>query len=221
MDHTLNFTQELADYVSRVGVREHDVLARCRKETAAGERLAVMQISPVQGAFMALLVQIMNARNTIEIGVFTGYSALAVALALPAEGRVTACEIDPDLVAKAKVYWQAAGVADKIDARIGPAADTLDEMIREAAGTTPYDFAFIDADKEGYDAYYEKCLALLRPGGLLAIDNVLWSGSVINPERNTPETIAIRRLNEKIATDGRVDICLAPIGDGLFLCRKR
>ena len=169
---------------------------------------------------MDLLVELIGARRTLEIGTFTGYSALAVALALPPDGRVVACDINEETAAVARRYWAEAGVADKIDLRLAPAGETLAGLIAEGRAGS-FDFAFIDADKQGYDAYYEACLELLRPGGLIAVDNVLWDGAVADPERDDPDTRAIRALNEKIRDDRRVSLSLLPIGDGLTLARKR
>lgn len=209
----------LNQYIRDHALREVPVLARLREETA-GMKESMMQIAPEQGQFMALLVELIRAHRTLEVGTFTGYSALAVALALPPEGRVVACDISETFTAIGKRYWQEAGVADKIDLRIGPAAQTLEALIAEGAATT-FDFAFIDADKVNYDAYYESCLRLVRGGGLIAIDNVLWNGAVADPERDDEDTMAIRALNAKIHQDERVTISLVPIGDGLTLARKR
>jgi caffeoyl-CoA O-methyltransferase len=178
-----------------------------------------MQISPDQGQFMALLVRLMGARRTIEIGVFTGYSALTVALALPEDGRVLACDISDDYTQVGRPFWQQAGVAHKIDLRLAPALETLDAQIAEGA-IGQYDFAFIDADKTGYDAYYERCLQLVRRGGLIAIDNTLWSGSVARPAKDA-DTLALQQLNTKLLDDQRIDLSLLAIGDGLTLARKR
>jgi len=178
-----------------------------------------MQIAPEQGALMAMLVKLMGARRTIEIGVFTGYSALAVALALPADGRVLACDISDEYTRIGRPFWQQAGVADKIDLQLAPALATLDARL--AAGESgAYDFAFIDADKPGYDAYYERCLQLLRPGGLIMIDNTLWSGDVARPAQSA-DTRALQALNDKLKGDERVDLCLLPFSDGVTLARKR
>ncbi len=221
MDRSIALTDNVLDYIARVGVREHSILAKCREETAASQELSIMQISPEQGAFMAMLVRLLGATHTLEVGVFTGYSSLAVALALPEDGRVTACDVSADFVGIAQGYWTEAGVADKIEALVGPAQETLGALVEKHKGQTPYDFAFIDADKTGYDGYYEYALELLRPGGLIAIDNVLWSGAVADPTDTSENTQALRTLNAKIAVDERVDIALAPIGDGVFLARKR
>lgn len=198
--------------------REHPAQIALRAATASHPH-AGMQISPDQGALMALLVKLIGARRTIEIGVFTGYSALAVALALPDDGRVLACDISDDYTRIGRPFWQQAGVAHKIDLRLAPALETLDAQLAEgAAGQV--DFAFIDADKTGYDAYYERCLQLLRPGGLIAFDNTLWSGRVARPARDA-DTTALQRLNDKLHGDERVDVALLTVGDGVTLVRKR
>ncbi|MEO5843311.1 MAG: class I SAM-dependent methyltransferase, partial [Caldimonas sp.] len=181
---------------------------------------AGMQISPEQGQFMALLVKLLGARRALEVGVFTGYSALTVALALPADGTLLACDISDEYTRIGRSYWQQAGVADKIDLQLGPALATLDARL--AAGEAGrYDFAFIDADKTGYDAYYERCLQLLRPGGMIAIDNTLWGGKVARPAGGDADTAALQALNAKLHGDERIDLSLLPIGDGLTLARKR
>ena len=216
--HT-NITDELAVYLRRVSLREPAVMRRLRERTAS-EPQARMQITPEQGQFMQLLVQILGARKTLEVGVFTGYSALAVALALPPDGRVTACDVSAEWTSIGKPYWEEAGVAHKIDLRLAPAVDTLDRLIADGQQGT-YDFAFIDADKTNYDRYYERTLVLVRPGGLIGIDNVLWHSRVIDPSVNDADTMAIRSLNTKIHADERVSLSLVPIGDGLTLARKR
>lgn len=218
MSRTLKITDALEAYVARLGARVTPAQVRCREETA-GLPMAQMQIGPDQGAFMALLVKLIGATRTLEIGSFTGYSALSVALALPVEGRVVALDISRDFTDRARTYWKDAGVDGKIELRLGPAVETLNSMI--AANEGPFDFAFIDADKPNYDAYYERVLKLLRPGGLIAIDNVLWSGAVADPAINDESTVALRALNAKIHDDTRVDMALATIGDGVMLARKR
>lgn len=191
-----------------------DLRAATRDHVHAG-----MQIGAEQAQFLALLVKLIGAKRAIEIGTFTGYSALAVALALPADGTLLACDISDTYTRVGRPFWEAAGVAAKIDLQLGPALATLD--MRLAAGEAGhYDFAFIDADKSGYDAYYERCLQLLRPGGLIAIDNVLWGGSVAQPGTDA-DTLALQALNHKIHADERVDIAMVPIGDGVTLARKR
>jgi caffeoyl-CoA O-methyltransferase len=216
---TFTLPDALYDYVLSVSLREEPVLRRLRMETAT-DSMSVMQIAPEQGQFMALLVQLMGARKALEIGVYTGYSALCVANALPADGRLVACDISEPWTAVAQRYWREAGVIGKIDLRLAPALETLDQLI-QAGETGTFDFAFIDADKENYTAYYEQVLKLLRPGGLIAIDNTLWSGSVIDPSCQDPDTRAIRAFNKALHTDTRVDISLVPIADGLTFALKR
>ncbi len=216
---TLNLSPVLYDYLVAVSVREPPVLAELRAETAAMPS-AGMQISPEQGQFMRLLVELIGARRALEIGVFTGYSSTCVALGLPEDGEIVACDVSAEYTSVARRYWQRAGVESRISLRLGPAVATLDALL--AAGQAgSFDFAFIDADKENYGAYYERSLQLLRRGGLLAIDNVLWGGSVANPDDNKPSTAAIRALNLTLKSDERVSVSLVPIGDGLFLARKR
>ncbi|RDI42857.1 class I SAM-dependent methyltransferase [Aquicella lusitana] len=218
-DVTINLTPTLYRYLCRVSLREPAVLKKLREETHKlnGAR---MQISPEQGQFMALLVELLGAKKTIDIGTFTGYSALVVALALPPEGRVITCDIDTQAPSLAKLFWEEAGVAQKIDLRIAPALETLQKLLDEdQAGT--FDFIFIDADKTNYLHYYEKSLTLLRTGGLVAIDNVLWDGKVADPAVDDKNTLAIRACNEKLASDARVTLSMIPIGDGLTLARKR
>ena len=214
----LGLDQQLYEYLLSVSVKEAEVLQKLREETASHPG-AIMQIAPEQGQFMALLVQLLGAKKTLEIGVFTGYSSLVTALALPAEGKIIACDIDEESTAIARRYWQQAGVADKIDLRIAPALETLDKLIEEGQ-TNTFDFAFIDADKRNYENYYEKALQLIRPGGLIAVDNVLWFGRVADPQDKDKRTIAIRAFNEKLAQDQRVKISLIPIADGLTLALK-
>jgi predicted O-methyltransferase YrrM len=211
-------TEELMAYVQRVGAREHPALRRCREETAALPN-ANMQIAPEQGAFLALLARLVEARQTLEIGTFTGYSALSVALALPEGGRVVALDLSRDYTDRARGYWKLAGMERRIELRLGPALESLDRMI--AGGEGPFDMAFIDADKSNYDGYYERALQLLRPGGVIALDNMLWSGAVADPSITDPDTTALRALNARIQTDERVDMALATIADGVMLARKR
>ena len=215
---TLGLDQKLYEYILSVSVQEVEVLQKLREETAK-HPAARMQIAPEQGQFMALLVQLLGAKKTLDIGVFTGYSSLVVALALPPEGQVIACDIDRESTAIARRYWQQAGVADKIELRIAPALQTLDKLIEEGQ-TDTFDFAFIDADKRNYKNYYEKTLQLIRPGGLIAIDNVLWSGRVADPQDEDKRTMAIRAFNQKLAQDQRVKISLVSIADGLTLVLK-
>jgi predicted O-methyltransferase YrrM len=212
-------TDALYEYLLSVSLREPELLARLRQETARQE-MARMQISPEQGQFMFLLLRLIGATRCLEIGVFTGYSSLVTALALPEDGRIVACDVSEEWTAVARRYWREAGVEPKIDLRIAPALETLDRLV-EAGETGRFDFAFIDADKESYLPYYERVLQLLRPGGLLAVDNVLWSGRVADPEVSDADTAALRHFNESLHRDERIDLSLVPIGDGLTLARKR
>ncbi len=214
----LGISEALAAYVAQFGVREHPVLRRCREETAKLP-MAMMQIGEDQGAFMALLAKLTGTKRYLEIGTFTGYSALAVALALPADGKVVALDVSEEFTAHARKYWKEAGMDGKIALHLAPAVETLDAMI--AKGEAPFDFAFIDADKPNYDAYYERALKLVRPGGLIALDNMLWSGAVADPSITDPFTEAIRALNAKIHADARVDVALLTVGDGIMLAVKR
>ena len=217
-NRTLNLTDTLYDYVLGHSLREHPEQAALRDATR-GHARASMQISPEQGQFMALLVKLMGARNTIEVGVFTGYSALSVALALPPEGRVLACDINEEYAAIGRPYWERAGVAGKIDLQLGPAQATLQAHLGDAEAGL-YDFAFIDADKISYDAYYELCLQLVRPGGLLMLDNTLREGKVA--ERASDEEVAaLQALNIKLLHDERIDLSLLPLSDGITLALKR
>jgi predicted O-methyltransferase YrrM len=212
-------TPELSDYIRSVSLREPDLLRRLREETAALPE-SQMQISPEQGQFLGMLVRLTGARRTLEVGVFTGLSSLHVALALPSEGRVIACDKSPEWTAIARRYWKEAGVADKIELRIGPALETLDMLLEQGAAGT-FDFAFVDADKENYGHYYERALKLLRPGGLAAFDNVLWHAKVIDEAVQDADTRGIREFNEKLHSDERVWLSLVPVGDGLTLAAKR
>jgi predicted O-methyltransferase YrrM len=220
MSKSMNFSETVLDYAADVGVREHPAQKACREDTAKMGGISRMQIAPEQGAFMALTAKLMGAKRYIEVGTFTGYSALSVALALGNDGHVDALDISDEYVGKARAYWAAAGVDKKITAHIGPATATLDQLLKSGRANA-YDFAFIDADKSGYDAYYEAMLKLVRPGGLIAIDNVLWSGKVCDPTDTTADTQALRALNAKIKRDERVDTVLLPFADGIFMCRKR
>jgi len=216
--HTIDVSGRLRDYMLDVGVREPAILAELREATQSHE-MARMQISPEQGQLMQMLVRMMGAKNCIEIGTFTGYSALAVALALPDGGRLVACDVSTDYTDIGLPFWDKAGVADKIDLRIAPATETLDAMIGAGEGGV-YDFAFIDADKPAYPDYFERCLALLRPGGVLGFDNVFMQGNVADPETSSENAIAMRAFNAMLKDDARVDISMIPIGDGLTLARK-
>lgn len=216
---TIALTEDLYRYVLDVSLREPPVLAQLRRETASHPS-ANMQIAPDQGQFMGLLVRLMGARKALEVGVFTGYSSLAVALALPADGKLVACDISDEYTSIASRHWQAAGVAERIELRLAPAKQTLDQLLREGQGST-FDFAFIDADKERYETYYEGILQLLRPGGLVVIDNVLRRGEVADPSFTNSETAAIRALNAKLLHDERIHLSLVGVGDGLTLALKK
>lgn len=216
---SLGLSDDLYHYLLATSVREPDVLRRLREETALQDE-GDMQIGPEQGQFMALLLKLIGARRVLELGTFTGYSALWMALALPADGRIIACDVSDEWTSIGRRYWQAAGVAQKIDLRIAPAAATLAALLAEGQAGS-FDFAFIDADKDGYDGYYEQCLQLVRSGGLIAIDNVLWGGAVADEEAQDAYTQALRVLNAKLHADERIDLSLLPIGDGLTLARKR
>ena len=215
----LGLDNRLYEYLLSVSLREPDILRQLRQETASFPGGA-MQIAPEQGQFMALLIQLLGATKTIEVGVFTGYSSLCVALALPPNGKIVACDISEESTAVARRYWEAAGVADRIDLRLAPGIETLDQLLATGQAET-FDFAFIDADKANYDGYYERSLQLIRRGGLIAIDNVLWSGQVAKPRVQDKQTEAIRALNKKLHHDERVTLSLVPIADGLTLALKR
>lgn len=214
---TICITEKLYEYMLSVSLREPEVLKDLRRETALDEN-ANMQISPEQGQFMALLVKMLGAERTLDIGVYTGYSSLCIGMSIPEKGRVVACDVSREWTDIARRYWRRAGVEDRIELHLAPAEQTLEKLIEEEA--TGFDFAFIDADKKNYDQYYEYCLQLIRPGGLIAIDNVLWDGDVADAENDDPDTVAIRTLNNKIHTDSRVEISLVPIADGLTLARR-
>lgn len=215
----LGLETSLYEYLQAVSLREPEILVQLRQETAQHPS-SRMQITPEQGQFMSLLVQLMCAKKTLDIGVFTGYSSLVVALALPPEGKVVACDLSKEYTAIAHRYWQQAGVADKVELHIAPALDTLDRLIAAGEAGT-FDFAFIDADKNNYDNYYERSLQLLRPGGLIAVDNVLQSGRVADPQEQDKITNSIRAFNQKLHQDPRITISLVPIADGLTLALKR
>jgi caffeoyl-CoA O-methyltransferase len=210
-------SDEIVEYLRRVSVREPDILVRLREETQELDS-APMQISPEQSAFLSMLISLLDASRALEVGVFTGYSSLVTALALPDDGHLTACDISEAWTNIAQRYWREAGVAEKIDLKLGPAIATLGSLLGNGAAKS-YDFAFIDADKENYVGYYERALELVRPGGLIAIDNVPWSGRVADPSDTESSTEAIRALNEQVAQDSRVNACIVPIGDGLTLAR--
>jgi predicted O-methyltransferase YrrM len=216
---SIGLDEKLHTYLVEVGVREHEVLRRLREETAALPE-SRMQIAPEEGAFLALLVRILGARKVLEVGTFTGYSSTAMALALPADGRIICCDLSKEWTDVARRAWADAGVADRVDLRLGPALDTLEELL--AAGEAgSFDLAFIDADKANYAGYYEAAVRLVRKGGVIAIDNVLWSGRVADPEVTDDDTNAIRALNDDIAADDRVDVAMLPLADGVTLARVR
>lgn len=217
-NQTIGLSDELNSYI-RNHTREHDVLRRLREETARHPE-SQMQIAPEQGQFMHMLVKLMGARRTLEVGVFTGYSSTVVALALPSDGRLVACDISEEYTQVARRYWREAGIAHKIDLRIAPAVHTLEALAHEGAART-FDFAFIDADKVGYDDYYEGTLPLLRDGGLILFDNMLRAGRVADPAPDDQSTQAIVALNEKLRNDERVDVAMVPIADGIMMVRKR
>lgn len=216
---SIPMTDSLYDYLLAASLREPEVLKQLREETARHPH-GGMQIAPEQGQFMALLAELIGARRILEVGVFTGYSSTCLALALPPEGRLTACDINEEFTAVARRTWERAGISHKIDLRLGPALDTLDDLIAGGCSGS-FDLAFIDADKANYDGYYERALILLRPGGLLLVDNVLWSGKVADPAVADGDTAAIRDLNGKIHVDPRVTMSLLPVADGLTLALKR
>lgn len=220
-DTTLPLDASLRDYLLGASLREHPEQEALRAFNR-GHARGGLQIAPEQGQLMQLLVRLMGARRAVEVGVFTGYSSLAVALALPEDGRLLACDISAEYTAVARGHWERAGVAGRIQLVLGPALETLDARLAAGEAGT-FDFAFVDADKAGYDAYYERCLRLLRPGGLAAFDNVLWSGRVASPAdpARDPDTAALRAFNAKLHRDERVDLAMVPVGDGLTLARKR
>ena len=212
-------TDTLYDYILTNGLREPDVLSRLREATAQlpdGE----WQTAPEQGPVLEMLLRLLSARRVLEVGTFTGYGTLWMALALPADGKVISCDVSEDFPAVGRPFWQEAGVSERIDLRIGPAAQTLDSLLANG-GADSFDFAFIDADKENYVRYYEQCLALVRPGGIVAVDNTLWDGRPADPANNESSTRAIRELNARIHADARVDLCFLPFADGMTLARKR
>lgn len=215
---TLDLDDRLYDYLLKVGVRESELLKELRAETSKLSG-AGMQIGPDQGAFMHLLAGLIGAKRALEIGTFTGYSSLCVASAMPADGKLICCDVSEEYTSIARNYWRRAGLESKIELRLGPAVATLDQLIE--AKVPEFDFVFIDADKTNYVNYYERALNLVRTGGLIAIDNVLWGGDVADPKENDEDTVAIRALNDKVRADERVTLSLIPLGDGLTLARKR
>ncbi len=218
--HTLQLTPTLIDYLQTHSVFEPPLLKALREETALTLEAAPMQISPEQGQFFRFLLETINAKNVLEIGTFTGYSAICMALAIPDDGHVTCCDASFDWTRMAVKYWEKMHLDKKITLHLAPAIKTLQSLIENNLQNT-YDFAFIDADKPNYPHYYEYCLQLVRPGGVIAIDNVLWNGEVANSKNQNENTVAIRALNKKIAQDTRVTICMLPMGDGLTLARKK
>ena len=218
-NRSISLTDSLYEYLLASSLREPPLLRRLREETA-GLPDARMQIAPEQGQFMALLVRLMGARRCLEVGVFTGYSSLAIALALPDDGRIVACDVSEEWTSVARRYWSEAGVGHKIDLRLAPALETLEQLLASGAAGS-FDFVFLDADKENYPRYYERLLELARPGGLILADNTLWSGRVADPANDEASTVALRGFNQRLHRDERVDLSLVPIGDGLTLARKR
>lgn len=216
---SIGLSQELNAYLEQFGAREPQVLRHLREETSRMPESG-MQIAVEEGALLALLVQLTGARRIVEVGTFTGYSSTAMALALPPGGRIVCCDVSKEYTDVALRAWAAAGVANRVELRLAPATETLDALLADG-GAGSFDMAFIDADKDNYAAYYERCLQLVRPGGLIAIDNVLWSGRVVDPANQDESTVAIRDLNAAIATDERVDVAMVPIADGLTLARVR
>jgi caffeoyl-CoA O-methyltransferase len=217
---TLQITEPIHDYLLSVSLREPAILSKLREETA---KLAAagMQISPEQGQFMRLLVKMLGAKRTLEIGVFTGYSALSVALVLPDDGQIVACDVSEEWTAMARRYWHAAGIAHKIDLYLAPATETLAALVGNEANHGTFDFAFIDADKANYATYYDHAFKLIRRGGVIAIDNVLWGGSLVDESNQDEDSNALRALNQQLHKDDRIDLSMVPIGDGLTLARKR
>jgi predicted O-methyltransferase YrrM len=219
MSYAVALAPGLEEYLCSVSVHESDVLHRLRAETASNPK-SQMQISPEQGQFLQFLVRALGIKRSLEVGVFTGYSSLSVALAMPEDGQIVACDISEEWTSVARRYWHEAGVEHKIDLRIAPAIQTLDVLLA-AGGHGSFDFVFIDADKENYRNYFDRALQLVRTGGVIAIDNVLWSGRVIDPEENDPDTIAIRDFNRGLYNDDRVFISMLPLRDGVTLALKR
>lgn len=216
---SITLTDQLRQYLLSDALRESDTARRCREETT-GHEWASMQISPELGQLLALLTRMLDARQILELGVFTGYSSLCMAEALPADGKLIACDVKEEYTAKAEQYWRAGGVAEKVTLRLAPALETL-KALTEAGESGRFDLIFVDAVKEEYPAYYPLAYELLRPGGLMVMDNTLWGGSVADPEKQGAETLAIREFNRLVQADERVDVCLLPVGDGVSLIRKR
>jgi caffeoyl-CoA O-methyltransferase len=217
--HKTFLPEPLQDYIIDTWLREPEVLRALREETATMPS-AGLQIPPDQGQLMGILVKLTGAKRCLEVGVYTGYSALSVALALPDDGRIVACDVNEEFTAVARRHWERAGVADKIELHLRPATETLDQLLAEGRAGT-FDLAFIDADKSNYASYYERALELLRPGGAILIDNVLWHGKIIDDEAQDPDTLALRELNRELRDDARIDLALIPIGDGVTVARKR
>jgi predicted O-methyltransferase YrrM len=216
---SIGLPDDLYDYVLAHGVREPAILTRLREETAS-HPMAQMQIEPLQGAIFRLLVELLDARSYVEIGTFTGYSSLAVALAMPADGGLVCCDVSEEYTSVARRYWAEAGVADRVDLRIGPGIEGLDALLAEGRENT-FDLAFIDADKKSYPDYYERCLQLVRQGGVVALDNVLWGGDIVDGSKRDRDTLALRAVNELVRDDERVTPVLLPVADGMTLARKR
>ena len=219
MSKSFHLPENVEDYVLAHGVREPEILARLRAETSSHPR-AQMQIAPEHGAVLRFLVEVLEARRCLEIGTFTGYSSLAVALALPEDGTIVCCDVSEEYTGIARRYWAEAGVAHKTDLRIGPAVGTLDALLADGAAGT-FDLAFIDADKRGCPDYWERCVALVRSGGVLAVDNVLWGGDVADPSNQDRDTVVLRHVNETIDADERVTPVMLAIADGMTLARRR
>jgi len=219
-NQTLQMTNSLYQYLLENSVRETKLQIQLREETATDE-MSRMQIAPEQGQFLALLIQLTGAKKAIEVGTYTGYSALSIATSLPEDGQLICCDISEEWTTMGKRYWAKAGIDKKIDLRLAPALETLDKLIHTEKQSGTFDFAFIDADKENYQAYFDQCMTLIRPGGLITIDNVLWNGAVADSQKNDIDTVAIRTFNKSLLNDQRVDISLVPIADGVTLARKR
>ncbi|MBT8221424.1 MAG: class I SAM-dependent methyltransferase [Bacteroidia bacterium] len=210
---------EIADYIQSVSLREPDILQQLRTETQKMPR-AIMQVSPELGQFMRLMIQLTCAKNILELGVFTGYSTLSMALAIPEDGKIIACDISDEWTSIGRSYWKRAGIEHKIDLRLAPALETLEDL-KQTTNAPLFDFIFLDADKANYGAYYEACIELMRPNGLMLIDNTLWDFKVADPDIVDLETNVIQKLNQRLSTDDRVDISILLFGDGLTILRKR